>query len=341
MAWTFGHSLLLILAVAGGVAAGWALRGRRAPGRPASRVDPVRPATVTRTAPTPDTADRRTDPAVESETVDVPATPGRSDDTPDRYLATEPVPAGPTPPPAAHAEPVDAQLEPVDAQAEPVTVPVEPPAPPAGLQVEPVDAQLEPVEEQTEPVTPQPEPAEPELTPVPRSTTQQTQPLPAPVAEAAQARATSIEPDAAENAPVEVEPTTVEPAEIPPVEVEPTTVEPAEIEPTTVEPTGGTGPAVAEENVTAVPAPRDADDVPADDDFRRIQGIGPKIAAALQAAGIRTYRQLAERDEAGLREVIRGAGLRSAPGLASWPQQARILADAPAEADKVFPAPTA
>ncbi|BCL17621.1 hypothetical protein [Micromonospora sagamiensis] len=325
MAWTFGHSLLLILAVAGGVAAGWALRGRRAPGRPASRVDPVRPATVTHTAPTLDTADRPTDSAVESETVDVPATPDRSDDTPDRYLATDPVPAGPTPTPAAHAEPVDAQLEPVDAQAEPVTAQVEPPAPPAGVQVEPVDAQLEPVEEQTEPVTPQPEPAEPELTPVQPSTTQQTQPLPAPVAEAAQARATSIEPDADE--PAEVEPTTAE-------------VESVEVEPTAAEPTVGAAPATAEENVTAVPAPREAD-VAADDDFRRIQGIGPKIAAALQAAGIRTYRQLAERDEAGLREVIRGAGLRSAPGLASWPQQARILADAPAEADKVFPAPTA
>ncbi|MDG4819702.1 helix-hairpin-helix domain-containing protein [Micromonospora sp. WMMD956] len=74
------------------------------------------------------------------------------------------------------------------------------------------------------------------------------------------------------------------------------------------------------------------------DDFRRIQGIGPKMAAALQDAGIRTYRQLADLDEATLRETIRSAGLRAAPSLATWPQQAKVLVGAPAEADRVLPA---
>jgi predicted flap endonuclease-1-like 5' DNA nuclease len=74
------------------------------------------------------------------------------------------------------------------------------------------------------------------------------------------------------------------------------------------------------------------------DDFRRIQGIGPKMAAALQAAGIRTYHQLAELDEATLRETIRAAGLRGAPGLTTWPQQAKVLAGAATEADRVLPA---
>jgi predicted flap endonuclease-1-like 5' DNA nuclease len=74
------------------------------------------------------------------------------------------------------------------------------------------------------------------------------------------------------------------------------------------------------------------------DDFRRIQGIGPKMAAALQNAGIRTYRQLADLDEAALREVIRAAGLRAAPSLATWPQQARVLAEAPAQADQALAA---
>ncbi|GAA2223275.1 helix-hairpin-helix domain-containing protein [Micromonospora olivasterospora] len=74
------------------------------------------------------------------------------------------------------------------------------------------------------------------------------------------------------------------------------------------------------------------------DDFRRIQGVGPKMAAALHDAGIRTYQQLADLDEAALRETIRAAGLRAAPSLATWPQQARVLAGAPAEADRVLPA---
>lgn len=72
-------------------------------------------------------------------------------------------------------------------------------------------------------------------------------------------------------------------------------------------------------------------DEPADD-FRQIQGIGPKMAAALQAAGIRTYQQLAELDEAALREAIKAAGLRAAPSVATWPQQAKVLAAARAEA---------
>ncbi|WCN78828.1 hypothetical protein [Micromonospora sp. LH3U1] len=72
----------------------------------------------------------------------------------------------------------------------------------------------------------------------------------------------------------------------------------------------------------------DADPTGPADDFRRIQGVGPKMAAALQDAGVRTYGQLGELDEPALRDLIRSAGLRAAPGLASWPQQARVLAGA-------------
>ncbi|MBQ0895748.1 hypothetical protein KBX37_22060 [Micromonospora sp. U56] len=90
-------------------------------------------------------------------------------------------------------------------------------------------------------------------------------------------------------------------------------------------------PATADADVVATP------DAEAADDFRRIQGVGPKMAAALQAAGIRTYRQLAELDEPALRETIRAAGLRAAPSLATWPQQAKLLAGAGAEAGAVLP----
>jgi predicted flap endonuclease-1-like 5' DNA nuclease len=88
----------------------------------------------------------------------------------------------------------------------------------------------------------------------------------------------------------------------------------------------------------AAPPASSTDDADTPDDFRRIQGVGPKMAAALQAAGIRTYRQLAELDEAALRETIRGAGLRAAPSLATWPQQAKVLAGAPQEAAAALPA---
>ncbi|WP_230415671.1 hypothetical protein [Micromonospora tarapacensis] len=50
------------------------------------------------------------------------------------------------------------------------------------------------------------------------------------------------------------------------------------------------------------------------------------MAAALHDAGIRTYRQLAELDEAALRETIKGAGLRATASLVTWPQQAKVLA---------------
>jgi len=68
------------------------------------------------------------------------------------------------------------------------------------------------------------------------------------------------------------------------------------------------------------------------DDFRRIQGIGPKVANALAAAGIRSLQQLADTDEATLREAMRQAGVRSASTLSTWPQQARALANGSAPA---------
>jgi predicted flap endonuclease-1-like 5' DNA nuclease len=63
------------------------------------------------------------------------------------------------------------------------------------------------------------------------------------------------------------------------------------------------------------------------DDLVRIEGIGPKIAAALVAAGIRTFRRLADADETTLTMAINAAGITFAPSLATWSQQARLLAD--------------
>ncbi|MFE9955366.1 hypothetical protein [Micromonospora sp. NPDC005299] len=162
-------------------------------------------------------------------------------------------------------------------------------------------------------------------------------------------RTVAAEPVAEEAQPVTVtEPVTAaeetEPAGTAPEPVaaaeEPAATEPAPAaEPVADEPLVGAEPAAP----VTVPAPRAAveDAVPAQvdaaDDFRRIQGIGPKLAAALQAAGIRTYQQLSELDEATLRETVKAAGLRAAPGLATWSQQAKVLAGARAEAERVLP----
>ncbi|KIQ53865.1 alpha-amylase family glycosyl hydrolase [Meiothermus taiwanensis] len=62
------------------------------------------------------------------------------------------------------------------------------------------------------------------------------------------------------------------------------------------------------------------------DDLERIKGIGPKIAAALQAAGISTYAQLAKTKKDALRKALAAAGIRLAPSLDTWARQAAYLA---------------
>jgi hypothetical protein len=64
-----------------------------------------------------------------------------------------------------------------------------------------------------------------------------------------------------------------------------------------------------------------------DDDLERIDGIGPHTSAALRAAGIRTFRALAASDVNRLRVAIENAGMRATPRMATWPAQARLLAD--------------
>jgi len=63
------------------------------------------------------------------------------------------------------------------------------------------------------------------------------------------------------------------------------------------------------------------------DDLARIEGIGPKIAAALIGSGVRSYRQLADADVDTLREAINAAGISFAPSITTWSQQAKLLAD--------------
>ena len=162
--------------------------------------------------------------------------------------------------------------------------------------------------------------------------------------------------------PATVEPAAAEPAAVEPAAAEPAAAdrvaapEPdpvAQVEPaaqpepvTNPEPIAGPEPERAPEPVAvAAPAhPEPAAAVPAavpaavlapvavpmavaePDDLTRIAGIGPKMAMALAAGGITSYRQLAESDVTALRAVITAAGMRSAPSLATWPERAKHLA---------------
>ena len=65
---------------------------------------------------------------------------------------------------------------------------------------------------------------------------------------------------------------------------------------------------------------------PGPDDLERIWGIGPKVSAALQAAGLTTFAKLAEAREETLRAALSAAGLRLAPSLSTWAKQAAYLA---------------
>jgi large subunit ribosomal protein L21 len=73
---------------------------------------------------------------------------------------------------------------------------------------------------------------------------------------------------------------------------------------------------------TEAPEPTAEESPPAPDDLKRIDGIGPKISNVLQAAGIRTFAQLAETDIAQLKDILKDAGVRANPG--TWPKQASL-----------------
>jgi len=61
------------------------------------------------------------------------------------------------------------------------------------------------------------------------------------------------------------------------------------------------------------------------DDLTRIEGIGPKSSALLQAAGISTYAKLASADISRLRSILTDGGIR-AGSPATWPEQAQLAA---------------
>ena len=64
------------------------------------------------------------------------------------------------------------------------------------------------------------------------------------------------------------------------------------------------------------------------DDLKRIEGIGPKIAGVLQAAGIHTFAQLAATSAEGIAQVLKEADpkLLNLADPTTWPQQAKLAA---------------
>jgi NADH-quinone oxidoreductase subunit I len=62
------------------------------------------------------------------------------------------------------------------------------------------------------------------------------------------------------------------------------------------------------------------------DDLTKVEGIGPVIAKALNAAGIKTFAQLASAEVDKIKEILQEANLRQMHDPATWPEQANLAA---------------
>ncbi len=84
------------------------------------------------------------------------------------------------------------------------------------------------------------------------------------------------------------------------------------------------GHAVAPAAVSRASSPKKS--VAKADDLKVIEGIGPKMEAALIAAGIGTFAELAASSEDQIQKAIEAAGLRFAPSIPTWAKQAAFAA---------------
>jgi ribosomal protein L30 len=84
-------------------------------------------------------------------------------------------------------------------------------------------------------------------------------------------------------------------------------------------------PAKAALAPTAAEQPAKAKKPAEGDDLERIEGIGPKIAAVLKAAGIATFADLAAADTDRLAEIVQ-QGNRRLADPSTWPEQAALAA---------------
>ena len=78
-------------------------------------------------------------------------------------------------------------------------------------------------------------------------------------------------------------------------------------------------------------APKKEESTP--DDLKKIEGIGPKIAEILNAAGITTFAKLADTSAEKIKELLTEAGPRyAAHNPTTWPKQSKMAADGEWEA---------
>jgi predicted flap endonuclease-1-like 5' DNA nuclease len=87
------------------------------------------------------------------------------------------------------------------------------------------------------------------------------------------------------------------------------------------------------EEISRQPAPIPAKNVTSstdqqkpEDDLRRIEGIGPKIASILHQAGIESFKQLSEVPPEEIKAILTKAKIRLAQPD-TWPEQALLAAD--------------
>ena len=93
-------------------------------------------------------------------------------------------------------------------------------------------------------------------------------------------------------------------------------------------------PTKAKAKPVAAPAPEKASAPAApkaegqNDDLKKIEGIGPKIAELLNNAGINTFAALAGTDAAKIKDILNEAGSRyKTHDPTTWPAQAQMAAD--------------
>ena len=89
-------------------------------------------------------------------------------------------------------------------------------------------------------------------------------------------------------------------------------------------PAGEPAPAPAKTPARKAPARKPPPIVP--DDLTLLDGIGPKIAAALVAAGVDSFAKLANAVPENLERIVREAGVRMVGHADSWLRQAELAA---------------
>ncbi len=299
--------LSLLGGVVIGLLAGWLIWGRKAGKRPAGTAAAAEPAATTSTA-----APVAEDSDVDARPEPAAAVPAVSESGPVSTAGGEPTTPLSAEPGPAVAETVDEPGEQpavVASTSDPIAetrVPVaadEPAVAPPLADAAPV-AEAEPVQ-QTGPVLGEPA-AKPAAK---RAARPAAKPAASPVAARSAPEPVVVSEPAAE--PVAISKPLAAPEPVTPVAPNP-------------EPVAAVPGLSEADNVLAEPAPI-AVAIAEPDDLTKIAGIGPKTAMALAAAGITTFRQVADADPATLRTAIVSAGLRSAPGLAGWPEKAEQL----------------